>query len=393
MKNKKPTIQKGRNQALILATIILTVNFWAWSLLGPLATKYSTIFDLSPIKVSILISVPVIVGALGRILLGALTDKLGGKKVFTAVCFLASAPVFLLAFANSYNQLLVFGFLLGLGGAIFSVGIPFVNAWFPPEKRGFALGVYGIGNLGVAISGFLSPRLANNLGLKWPFFVVGIVLIMSGLVALVKLRDSAEWKPSNKSFFKSFIEALKLRTTQDLALIYALSFGAFVAFGLYLPVLLKTVYSLSLTDAASRAAGFVIVATLARPVGGWLSDKIGGEKVVKFVLFSAAVIAGLLSFQQPLGPIVTAQYLGLAAILGIGNGAVFALVSKLSPPKLLGSVAGVVGAAGGLGGLLPPLIMGISYQYTKSYSLAISLFSIAAILAFLYITSSKSQIK
>ena len=384
--------QPGRNQALAIATLILIVNFWAWSVLGPLASKYAASLHLSPIQVSGLVSIPVIVGSIGRIVLGALTDHYGGKKVFVAVCLLGTIPLLGLAFATSYAQLLSFGFFLGLSGAAFSVGIPFVNAWFPPQKRGLALGIYGMGNLGVAVSGFMTPRLANHLGTRWAYMIVAGILLLSALLAALKLHDSSQWRRTKVPFSQSLRQAASLRTTQDLAVVYMLTFGAFVAFGLYLPVLLKTVYHLPLTDAAGRAAGFVIVATFARPVGGWLSDKVGGLNVLRLVLLAAAVLAGLLVIQQPLGPLVTAQYLGLAMLLGFGNGAVFALVSRLSPPKLLGSVAGVVGAAGGLGGLLPPMIMGFSYQYTKSYSVAIALFCAANLLIFAYISSSKCKL-
>jgi NNP family nitrate/nitrite transporter-like MFS transporter len=385
--------QTGSTKALVLATLILAINFWAWSLLGPLATKFADELTLSSVQVSGLVAIPVIIGSIGRIFLGALTDKYGGKKVFVTVCFLISLPVFGLAFADSYTQLLILGFALGLAGATFSVGIPFVNAWFPPNKRGLALGIYGMGNLGVAISGFITPRLVSNLGNQLAFFVVGVILIFAGIIALLALRDSKEWHRSNASFTASLRQAIKLGTTKNLALIYMLSFGAFVAFGLYLPVLLKTVYNLELTDAASRAAGFVIVATLARPVGGWLCDKINGATVIKFALLIIVILGGLLTFQQPLGILVTIQYLSLALFLGITNGAVFAQTSRLTPPKLLGSVAGIVGAAGSLGGLLPPLIMGLSYQYTQSYAYALGLFSITALLILVYINSSRSHIR
>lgn len=383
---KKTKKQSNRTVALLLATLVLTVNFWAWSILGPLASNYEDILKLSPLSVSILVAVPVIVGAFGRIILGAMADRFGGKKVLTGVCLLGTIPLIGLSLAATYNQLLIFGFLVGISGAVFSAGIPFVNAWFPPKKRGFALGVYGMGNLGVAISGFLTPRIVEKFGSDWPFYVVAALLVFTGIIASIYLKESGSWQPSKKSLFSSFFKAIKLRTTQDLALMYALTFGAFVAFGLYLPVLLKNVYFLSLTDAASRAAGFVIIATLARPIGGWLSDRWGGQNIIRIVLFSTAILSALIAFQKPLGVAVTAQYLSLAFVLGCGNGAVFALVSKLSPSTMLGSVSGIVGAAGGLGGLLPPVVMGLSFQYTHSYSLAVSLLSLVTIFVFFYIS-------
>lgn len=384
---KKSKIQKQQTSALLLATFILTINFWAWSLLGPLAPNYEDMFSLSPFEVSLLVAIPIVVGAFGRIILGGIADRFGGKKALTTVCLLSVIPIIGLSAAGSYNQLLFFGFLLGMSGAVFSAGIPFVNAWFPASKRGFALGVYGMGNLGVAVSGFLTPRIAEAFGIKWSFYVVAALLVVTGALTNIYLKESRTWRPSKTPFISSLHKSLKLRVSQDLALIYALTFGAFVAFGLYLPVLLKNTYFLSLTDAASRAAGFVIIATLARPIGGWLSDRWGGQNIIRLALFGAAILSALIAFQKPLGAIVTAQYLSLAFVLGCGNGAVFALVSKLSPPTMLGSISGIVGAAGGLGGLLPPMIMGLSFQHTGSYSLAIALLSITTILVFLYTSS------
>ena len=133
----------GRGMALALATVGFAVNFWAWSLLSPLAPRYQELLGLSPLAVSVMVAVPVIVGSLGRIPLGALTDRYGGRIVFAALSFVVIIPVLFLAFATAYPALLLGGFFLGLGGASFAVGVPFVNAWFPPERRGFALGIYG----------------------------------------------------------------------------------------------------------------------------------------------------------------------------------------------------------------------------------------------------------
>jgi MFS transporter, NNP family, nitrate/nitrite transporter len=179
----------GRGMALALATVGFAVNFWAWSLLSPLAPRYQELLGLSPLAVSVMVAVPVIVGSLGRIPLGAPTDRYGGRIVFAALSFVVIAPVLFLAFATAYPALLLGGFFLGLGGASFAVGVPFVNAWFPPERRGFALGVYGMGNIGTAISGFVSPRVANSIGRPWVFLIVAVGLAAVGLAFLVLGRE------------------------------------------------------------------------------------------------------------------------------------------------------------------------------------------------------------
>src|SRR4030095_12476002 len=297
----------GRGMALALATVGFAVNFWAWSLLSPLAPRYQELLGLSPLAVSVMVAVPVIVGSLGRIPLGALTDRYGGRIVFAILSFVVIAPVLFLAFATAYPALLIGGLFLGLGGAAFAVGVPFVNAWFPPERRGFALGVYGMGNIGTAISGVVSPRVGSSLGRSWAFLIVAVALAPVGLAFLVLGRDAPNRPRATEPFMTPFLAAAplplprtrrrapepamprslaaaRLPIARDLAVLYAITFGGFVAFGVYLPTFLKTVYGLGTTDAASRAAGFVVLATLARPVGGWLSDRVSGIKVLQWAL-------------------------------------------------------------------------------------------------------------
>lgn len=371
--------------SLAVVSLALTVNFWAWSLLSPLATKYSDELALSPLQTSILVALPVIIGSLGRIPLGALTDRYGGKKVLIAACLLAMIPVLGLTIASSYGVLLTMAVLLGVGGASFVAGIPFVSAWFPTKKRGFALGVYAMGNAGVAVGGLLTPRLAGLIGRDETFILVAIMLLFMAIVALPRLSEAPDWKISKISPRHKFMLAAKQGLTWDLAVVYAITFGAFVAFGVYLPILLKTIYGLSVTDAASRAAGFVLLATLARPVGGWLSDHIGGTTIVRTVLCGVPILATIVAFQPTLHLYTSVAYLSLAVVLGCGNGAVFALIGKLAKPDQLGSLSGIIGAAGGLGGFLPPLILGFTYQHTQTYAPAFLLLSVSSIAALLYV--------
>jgi len=374
----RPPALPGRNRALALATLGFAVNFWAWSLLSPLAPRYQELLDLSPLAVAVMVAVPVIVGSLGRIPLGALTDRYGGRIVFALLSFAAIAPVLFLAATTSYPALLAGGLLLGLAGASFAVGVPFVSAWFPPERRGFALGVYGMGNIGTAISGFLTPRIASSAGRPWAFLVVAVGLAAAGLSFLLVGRDAPGRSPATDPFMTRFKAALRLRDARDLALLYAITFGGFVAFGVYLPSFLKTVYHLSTTDAASRAAGFVVLATLARPVGGWLADRIAGGVLLLWALAVVAAGAVVTAFQPHIA-LATVAFLAMAAALGLGNGVIFALVGKRVPPTQVGSVTGVVGAAGGLGGFLPPIVMGLVYQATGDYAIGLMLLSDVAL--------------
>jgi NNP family nitrate/nitrite transporter-like MFS transporter len=298
--------------------------------------------------------------------------------VFALLSFVAIAPVVFLAFATAFPALLAGGFLLGLAGASFAVGVPFVSAWFPPERRGAALGVYGMGNIGTAISGFVTPRVAASAGRPWAFLIVAVGLAGIGLAFLLAGRDAPGRPQATEPFMTRFRAALRLRVARDLALLYAITFGGFVAFGVYLPTFLKTVYGLETTDAASRAAGFVVLATLARPIGGWLADRVSGVTVLMWALAVVAAGAVVTAFQAHIA-VATVAFLGMAAALGLGNGAIFALVGKRVPAAQVGSVTGVVGAAGGLGGFLPPIVMGLVYQATGDYAIGLMLLSDVAL--------------
>ncbi|MEO3855809.1 MFS transporter [Acrocarpospora sp. B8E8] len=377
------TTKGGRTTALVLATAAFAVNFWAWALLSPLGPTYKELLGLSPLAVSVLVAVPVIVGSLGRIVLGGLTDRYGGRAVFAVASLLGVVPVVFLAFAQSYPTLLIGGLLLGMTGATFAIGVPYVNAWFPPERRGLALGIFGMGNIGTAVSGFATPWLATEFGRRVPFFVVAVALVAVGLAFLAVGRNAPGAAGAAEPFLTRFLAAARLRITRELAGMYAITFGGFVAFGVYLPLYLKAAYGLSTADAAARAAGFVLLATLARPVGGWLADRIGGRLVLSGALGTVFVCAIIVSF-SPVMPLATVGFLTMAAALGLGNGAVFAVLGKAVPARMVGSATGVVGAAGGLGGFLPPIVMGLIYQATGSYAIGLMLLAAVALAAFVY---------
>ncbi|MEV5408837.1 MFS transporter [Thermopolyspora sp. NPDC052614] len=378
-----PATTRGQTTALVLATLGFAVNFWAWALLSPLGPVYKELLDLTPVAVSVLVAVPVIVGSLGRIVVGALTDRYGGRIVFGVTSLLGVLPVLFLSMVQNYPALLVGGFALGMTGATFAIGIPFVNGWFPPERRGLALGIFGMGNIGTAISGFATPWLADSYGRPAPFLVVAVALVLVGLAFLAVGRDAPGRQAATEPFLTRFLAAARLRATCELATMYALTFGGFVAFGVYLPLYLKEVYGLTTADAAARSAGFVVLATLARPIGGWLSDRWGGVPVLSGSIAVVVACAIIVSF-APAMLLATVGFLAMAAALGLGNGAVFALVAKQVPGHMVGSATGVVGAAGGLGGFLPPLVMGMIYQATSSYAVGLMLLATVAAAAAVY---------
>ncbi|HEU4947143.1 MAG TPA: MFS transporter [Kribbella sp.] len=368
---------------LALATIGFAINFWAWALLsplGPLFRTQGTLGKLTESDVALLVAVPVLVGSLGRIPVGALTDRYGGRIMFPLISAITIIPVLFIGLValESYVALLIGGFFLGVSGTAFAVGVPFVNAWFPPQRRGFAIGVFGAGMGGTAISALTTVTLYTDVGHKSPFLIVAIVLAVYAVVAWFVLRDAPGRSLPSGSLLSRLVANAKLPISWQACILYAVAFGGYVAFSVYLPSYLKTAYELDAADAANRMAGFVVVAVVMRPVGGWLSDRFGPIPVLAggyAVVMAGAAVAATTPLLEHVG---TVSFLAMAAALGCGSGATFALVAKVTHPSRVGGVTGLVGAAGGLGGFVPPLIMGYVYGRTDSYAIGLVLLSVTA---------------
>ncbi len=371
---------------LALATIGFAVNFWAWALLSPLAPGLKDTLGLSSLQQALIVAVPVIVGALGRIPVGALTDRLGARVMFPIVSFATILPVLFLGLLghSSFAALIVGGFFLGIGGTAFAVGVPVVSGWFAAARRGTAIGIFGVGMGGTAISALTTVKLAKAHGFAAPFIITAIVLAVYGVVALLVLRDAPGRAMPTGSLAARLGATVRLPITWQASAIYAVTFGGYVAFSVYLPTYLKTGYSLTPADASNRMAGFVLVAVLLRPVGGWLSDRFDPIIVLVGALSVVVLGAAVQSSTPSLAPLGTIAFLAMAGALGAGAGATFALVAKRSPAEMVGSVTGVVGAAGGLGGFVPPLLMGSIYGHNGSYGIGLLLLAVvaASVLAF-----------
>lgn len=382
-----PAAVPGRAWLMLAwATVGFAVNFWAWALLSPLGPRFKDGLDLTSFQQSLLVAVPVVVGSLGRIPVGALTDRFGGRTMFPLVSAATIVPVLYLGLAghSSLAALLVGGFFLGVGGTVFAVGVPFVSAWFPPGRRGLAIGIFGAGMGGTAISALTTVKLVDAHGMANPFLITAAVLAGYAALSALLLRDAPGRTVPTEPLARRLAATLRLGVTWQASALYAVAFGGYVAFSVYLPTYLQTGYGLSQADAANRMAGFVLLAVAMRPVGGWLSDRFGPVRVLAGSL--AVVVAGALvqSFTPSLAPAGTVAFLSMAAALGAGSGAVFALVALLAPADMTGSVTGVVGAAGGLGGFVPPLVMGSLYGAYGSYAIGLALLAAvaAAALAF-----------
>lgn len=347
--------QNSQERHLLLGTVSFTVCFAAWGLISAFAPSFRQKFHLSATQTAFLVAVPVLLGALARLPIGMLADRFGGRVVFATLMFFVAVPVALVPSAGSYQNLLVVAFLLGMAGSSFAVGVGYVSRWYSMEDQGSALGVYGLGNIGQSAAVFLGPVAAAAFGFRTVYLGMSIVLVVWAAIFAVFARNASQ-TTRPKGLSEMFGVLAHERLAWALAAFYFLTFGGFVAFSIYLPTLLRDQFALKPADAGFRTAGFVVLATLCRPLGGWLSDRIGGSRVLSWILPSVAAFGLLLGVQSMIP--FTVGALACAALLGIGNGAVFQLVPRYFP-KQRATVTGLVGAMGGMGGFFPPLLLGV----------------------------------
>ena len=369
---------RGNGRQLGLALTAFTVTFYGWALLGPLGPGLQEELELSDVQLSVVVAVPVLLGSLLRIPAGVWSERYGGRRVFTWLLGYSIAPLALLGVAHdSFAAIIALGFLLGFTGASFAVGVPFVNRWYPPEKQGTALGIYGAGMGGTVVAGLTAPRIADALSVTAVFFIAAGLMALMLVVWIALARDAPA--PPRQASMRDPISVLGSGTRAwALVLFYFLAFGGFVAMYLYLPKLLTGVHDLSKTDAGARAAGFALLAVIGRPLGGAVSDRVGAERVLLVSYVVVLVLALGLAAGYDSMTVLTGCCLTMALALGLAMGAVFKLVPVWFPDRV-GAVTGVVAAAGGLGGFFPPLVMGVVKAATGGYAVGFVLMALVAV--------------
>ena len=305
------------NRQLALGTISFAICFAAWGLISAFATRFREIYNLSASQTAFLIAAPVLLGSLARIPMGLLTDRWKGRAVFSGLLLFSAIPPLLAPVVSSYSMLLMVGFVLGMAGSSFAVGVGFVSPWFGREKQGTALGVYGLGNAGQSVVVFLGPVLAVRFG--WENVFRGVSVLLGGVgrrysLCLLATRPRRHRRGNWARCLRCFGRE---RLAWVLSAFYFLTFGGFVAFSIYLPALLRQEFQLTAADAGFRTAGFVLLATGMRPIGGWLSDRIGGARVLSLVFLGIVPFALLLAWPSMLP--FTVGALGCAALAGSGK--------------------------------------------------------------------------
>lgn len=363
----------ARMRVLWLSFIGFTLSFAAWLMFGVLGIPIQREFGVSDISLAWLSAVAILNGAMWRLVFGMLAERLGGRVVFIGMLTLASLSSFLVSTATSFPQLMFYAFLVGIGGNSFSVGSAWNAAWFPPKQQGFAMGLFGAGNVGASITKLIGPllmALVPAAGLMgglvpggWRFipFLYGVLLlIMAVLVAI--LAPSPDKKPGAGRSLASMLVPLKQVRVWRFSLYYTVVFGAYVALSVSLPRYYVNVYGLTLGQAALLTTPFIFVSSLLRPLGGWLSDQFGPRKVT-YGVFIVGAIASLILFL----PLNVYAFTACLVVLGITQGIGKASTIKYVPEyysKDVGAVVGLVGCLAALGGFaMPPL-----FAYLKQWT-------------------------
>ncbi|WP_332697437.1 MFS transporter [Halalkalibacter lacteus] len=366
---------RGQTSALLLSTLAMIISFAVWSVFSPIASTLQEQYQLSETQRSLIIVIPILLGSVMRIPIGIIADKYGARKVYTLTMLFSIFPMIAAGFANSFGALLFWAFLIGMAGTTFTIAITYVTKWYPADKQGLVLGIIGIGNLGTAVASFTVPSIVNLFGLHWAFWGLAIAL---GIMTLIFWLGTKELpKPKEVKTLKEALSVTKYRATWVLSLYYFLTFGGFVAFGFYLPTLLQETFNFSPVNAGFNVAIFVVAATLIRPFGGYLADKIGANQVIAFLFTGIILSALIMSFTLENFPLFSITCLTMGLLLGAGNGAVFKLVPEVSPNNT-GAVTGIISAIGGIGGFFPPLVMGVIKEATGSYSFGFILLALFA---------------
>lgn len=354
-----------RKMQLPLQTMNLVLGFMVWVIISALIPFIKEDIQIPAEKLAILTAIPVVLGSILRIPFGYYANVLGARLVFAVSFVLLLFPVFYISEASSFTDLVIGGLFLGIGGAVFSVGVTSLPKYYPKERHGLVNGVYGIGNLGTAITTFAAPVIATQVG--WSLTVkLYLVLLLIFIVLNILLGDRKEVKV--KTPIMDEIRAVYKNDKLWLfSLFYFLTFGSFVAFTVYLPNFLVSHFALDKVDAGMRTAGFIALATFMRPVGGWLGDRFKPLILLMGIFLGLTLSGILLAFSPSIG-LYTVGSLTIAICAGLGNGVIFKLVPQYFN-KQAGTVNGIVSMMGGLGGFFPPLMLSMIYSMTGQYSI------------------------
>ncbi|QLQ02171.1 MAG: NarK/NasA family nitrate transporter [Thiobacillus sp.] len=365
---------------LTLSTLAFTACFAVWMMFAIIGIPIKKMLGLNETEFGILVATPVLTGSLIRLPLGMWTDKLGGRIVFFVLMLATVVPIWLIGYATAYWHFLLLALFVGVAGGSFSVGIAYVARWFPKKRQGFAMGIFGAGNSGAALTKFVAPSLVVAYGWQSvPHVYAVAMLIVAMLFWIFTYTDTAHHVPSHITF-RQQLAALKDPNVWKLSQYYSIVFGGYVALSLWLTKYFITEYGFSIKTAALMAACFSLPGGVMRAVGGWISDKVGAHRLTWWVMWVSWICLFLLSYPQTDMVIQTtkgefALHIGLNVwvftvllfVLGLcwafGKASVFKYISDEYPDNI-GVVSGIVGLMGGLGGFVLPILFGAIVDLT-----------------------------
>lgn len=359
---------------LLVSTLAFTVCFMVWMMFGVIGIPIKKALNLNSTEFGLLTATPVLTGSLIRVPLGIWTDKYGGRIVMAILMALTVPAIWMMSYATAYWHFLVIGLFVGLAGGSFSVGTPYVARWFPRKQQGFAMGIYGAGNSGAAVNKFLAPALVVAFGWTMVPMVYAGVMTVTVIVFWLFSHSDPDHHVAHRISFVDQLKALKDPKVLKYCQFYSIVFGGYVALSLWMVQYYVGEFGLDIRTAALLAACFSLPGGVLRAVGGWMSDKWGAHSVTWWVMWVSWICLFLLSYPQTdltisttSGPMTfhiglnVYMFTALMFILGIafafGKASVFKYISDDYPANI-GTISGIVGLAGGLGGFILPIMFG-----------------------------------
>ncbi|MDP2867409.1 NarK/NasA family nitrate transporter [Methyloversatilis sp.] len=388
--DRKAFLKAGHTPTLFAAFLYFDLAFMVWVLLGPLGVQIAQDLHLTHAQKGFMVAVPVLAGALLRMLMGVLVDHLQPKKAGAIGQVIVIVAMFVAwQFGiHSYEQALLLGCFLGFAGAAFAVALPLASRWYPPEHQGTALGIAGAGNSGTALAALFAPGLAAAFGWINVFGLALIPLVAVFIFYLLVAKDAPECPPPKT--MAEYLKVLKDRDAWWFMFFYSVTFGGFVGLASSLTIYFNTQYGLDAQMAGYFTAACVFAGSLVRPIGGNLADRIGGIRTLTVMYVIAAAFLFGVSFGLPQAWMAVVVFVGAMLALGMGNGAVFQLVPQRFRREI-GVMTGLVGMAGGIGGFYLASSLGYSREATGSYQTGFVIFALLAVLALIGLTRVKTR--
>jgi NNP family nitrate/nitrite transporter-like MFS transporter len=383
-------LKAGHTPTLFAAFLYFDLSFMVWVILGPLGVAIAKDFHLDPAQKGLMVAIPVLAGAVLRLVNGVLVDRIGPKKtgMISQLIVLAGLVLAWTVGIHNYHQVLALGLVLGVAGASFAVALPLASRWYPQEHQGLALGIAGAGNSGTALAALFAPLLAKAFGWQNVIGLAAIPLAVAFVVYMLLAKDAPE-QPAPKKLAE-YMDVLKVPDAWWLMLLYAVTFGGFVGLASSLTIYFNSEYGLTPVIAGFFTAACVFAGSFIRPVGGALADRFGGVRTLTVVFALAALGLTAASFQMPSAWVALAVLMFSMLALGAGNGAVFQLAPQRFR-KEIGVMTGLIGMTGGIGGFYLASSLGMAKKMTGSYQIGFLGFAALAVFALVALHGLKAR--